>query len=246
MDLAAWLSPLGTAVRLFFVCFTLKSLQALRWRDVAAYSHWMGLRSFHFVSLASVVVAMALTIQTTLELKRYQAEDLTGAAIAIGLLRELGPLTISIAWCVRVSALIAEEARNYKHLWQNEEQFAAQFILPRYVAALLMSIPLAGYGLVVGFITAGVVAPLLGVSSLNYFVDSARDAIRDRDIIVYFIKLSAINPLVGAFAGAVCGWKSKDVSEPVAANAVTATYIGCLILNLAITVASYLEGDFTL
>ncbi len=206
----------------------------------------MGLRSFHFVALSAVVVSIALTIQCVLELKRYQAEDLTGAAIAIGLLREIGPLTISIAWCVRVSALIAEEARNYRKLWSTDEEFAARFVLPRYIAALLMSIPLSGYGLLVGFVTAGLVAPLLGVSSLNYFVDSARDALRDKDIIVYFVKLSAINPLVAVFAASVCGLRASSDKEPVAASAVTATYIGCLVLNLAITVAAYLEGDFSL
>ena len=202
----------------------------------------MGQRSFHFVALSAVFIAIALTVECILELKRYQAEDLTGAAIAIGLLRELGPLTISVAWCARVSALVSEEARNQKDRWTSDSSFAGEFVFPRLLAAVSMAIPLGAYGLLVGFITAGLFAPLFGVSSLNYFVDSAREAIQDRDIIVYFTKLIAVNPIVGVLVGAVCGLHARSKDEPVAANAVTGTFLGCLALNLAVTVAAYLRG----
>ncbi len=47
----------------------------------------MGPQSLHLVALAAVFVAIALTMQCTLELERYQAQDLAGAVISLGLLR---------------------------------------------------------------------------------------------------------------------------------------------------------------
>lgn len=199
----------------------------------------MGPGSFHFVAISALVIAIALTLQCVIELKKYQAEDLAGAAISIGLLRELGPLTISIAWCARVAALVSEEAKSMKSRFTTEREFAEKFVLPRYLAALISSVPLGAYGLVIGFVTAGLFGPLLGVSSINDFVESARSAITDRDIAVYFIKLVAINPTIAVFAGCACGLLARHVHEPVAANAVTATFLGCLALNLAVSIAAY-------
>lgn len=92
---------------------------------------------------------MTLTIQCVVELQKYQAEELSGAVISIGLLREIGPLTVSLAWCARVAARIAAEAQTYCDSGKNEE-FAQQFVLPNYLATLAMAIPLGTYGLLVG------------------------------------------------------------------------------------------------
>ena len=106
-----------------------------------------------------------------------------------------------------------------------------------------MSIPLGAYGLLFGFLTGAFFAPLLGVTSTADFLESARLMITDKDIAVYFIKLVLVNPSVGVFAFAFCGMASKGRSEPVAANAVLATLLGCFAFNLFVTVAAYLQGE---
>jgi len=203
----------------------------------------MGIRSFHFVAIASVLISIALTIQLIIELNKFQAANFAGAAISIGLLRELGPLTISVAWCARVAALISEEARDYKWKWPTDQLFAENFILPRYLATLAMSVPLGAYGLVIGFITAAVVAPMLGGISINDFLESAWEGIKLKDVLVYFIKLIGANPTIAFFAGCTAGLAARNSESRVATNAVTATFLGCFALNLAITVAAYLFGE---
>lgn len=238
-DVIPWLVPVGLSVRLFGMSLTPRAFAELSWREVRGYARWMGIGSFHFVAFSAIVIAIALTLQCVNELKKYQAEDLAGAAIAIGLLRELGPLTISIAWCARVTALVSEEARSMKAHYSSEREFAEGFVLPRFLAALIASVPLGAYGLLIGFITAGLFGPTIGVSSVTNFVESARAAITDRDIIVYFTKLIAINPTIAIFAGCACGLLAQRSDEPVAANAVTATFLACLMLNLAISIAAF-------
>ncbi len=199
----------------------------------------MGPESFHLVALAAVTVAIALTIQCVVELQKYQAEELSGAVISIGLLREIGPLTVSLAWCARVAARIAAEAQTYCDGGKNEE-FAQQFVLPNYLATLAMSIPLGTYGLIIGFITGALVAPMLGVSSTSEFLHSARDGIQIRDIIVYFVKLILVNPTVGFFAGCAAGATTNHSNNAAPSNAVTATFIAGFFANLAVTYAAYL------
>ncbi len=102
-----------------------------------------------------------------------------------------------------------------------------------------MALPLAAYGLVIGFVTAAVVAPLLSVSSTNSFLESAQRAIENKDIAVFFLKLVLFFPFVAVFASCACSvLRAKPVTR-VAVDAVTATFIGCFAANLMVTTVMY-------
>jgi ABC-type transporter Mla maintaining outer membrane lipid asymmetry permease subunit MlaE len=243
LDIIDWISPLGSSVRLLFGLVSFEAFCNLDWSEMRKHCYWMGLQSFHFVSISAALVALALTIETVVELQKFQAQDLSGAAISVGLLREIGPLTISAGWCTMVAARLAEEAKaDYLH-YESDKEFSRGFILPRLICALAMSLPLGAYGLLFGFLTGAFFSPLIGVTSTADFLDSARSIIQDKDVAVYFIKLVLINPSVGVFVGAICGMASKGRAEPVAANAVLGTLLGCFAFNLFVTVGAYLQGE---
>jgi phospholipid/cholesterol/gamma-HCH transport system permease protein len=214
----------------------------------------MGPQSFHLVALAAVFVAIALTMQCTLELERYQAQDLAGAVISLGLLREMGPLTVSLAWCARVAALVADQAQLFtlQNPGTSDRQFAASFVAPRYLVALLMSIPLGGYGLVVGFITGALVTPLFTLSTTQQFLQSSRETIQTKDLAVYFIKLILVNPTIAIFAGCAAGRLGSSINTSdnaenpnracsVAARAVTAMFVCGFAANMIVSLIAYLK-----
>jgi phospholipid/cholesterol/gamma-HCH transport system permease protein len=249
-DLLLWLSPLGRASKYFALTAISAPRISFDWDELRPICRWMGPESFHLVGLAAVFVAIALTMQCVLELERYQAQDLAGAVISIGLLREMGPLTVSLAWCARVTALIADQAQSFSR--QNPEasdqEFAANFIAPRYALALAMSVPLGGYGLLVGFVTGALVTPLLTISTTQQFLDSARSIIQNKDLAVYFVKLILVNPTIAIFAGCVAGrLAARDyVTEgsplsSAAARAVTALFVCAFAANLIVTLVTYLK-----
>ena len=241
-DFKPWIGQFGGAVRMFLRSFSYQSIRNVRWEQFKAYCVWFGPRSFHLVALGAVVVSLALTIQCVTELQEYQAQDLSGAVISIGLLRELGPLTISLAWCARVAALIAEESRRYAGGENgSQDYYSENYILVRYLAALAMSVPAGAYGLIVGFVTAALFAPLLGASSTGDFLESARQGIASKDIFTYFLKLLLINPTIGVFAGCICGRAFSSPFAPVAANAVTATFLVGYTANLIVTSILYIQ-----
>jgi ABC-type transporter Mla maintaining outer membrane lipid asymmetry permease subunit MlaE len=237
-DILAWFSPVGCSFRLFCAALSPAAFRSISWRELRTQLIWMGEKSFHLIALAAVFIGIALTIQCVNELQNYQAEDLSGAVISIGLLRKLGPLTVSLAWCARVAARVSEEALNFGESTDNE--FATRFVLPRYLAALMIAVPLGGYGLVIGFLTAALAAPLLGVGSTADFLQSAKDGIHTKDLVVYFLKLIFVNPTIAIFAACAAARASKVTSVAVAANAVTATFICGYIANLAVTIAAFL------
>ncbi len=231
-----WLSPLGMSARMLFEALAPAGFRKINRLQFDAYCKWFGLRGFHLIVIGAAAVSIALTIECVIEMQKYRVQDLSGLVIAIGLLRELGPLTVSLAWCARVAAMLAEEGQLYKTL--PEKKFAEEYVLPRYLAALWTAIPLGAYGLLFGFVTGAVLAPLLGVSSANDFLESSKQGIENRDLFLYFTKLILINPTIGVFAGSAAARLSSvggTLNVSAAANAVTATFLCGYIANAMLT-----------
>lgn len=238
-DLLPWWCSIGAAVRLFAGALSYESFKKVRWEEFKAYCYWFGPRSIYLVTFGSMAIALALAIQCITELQKFQAESFSGALISIGLLRELGSITISLAWGARASALIAEEARRYIGNG-TEEDFVERFVLVRYLAALAMGIPLSAYGLAIGFITGALFSPILGVSSTADFVESAKQQIQFQDLVVYFFKLGLVNPTIAVFVGCLCGRAERSPFAPAAAHAVTATLTTGYMANLLVSALVYI------
>jgi hypothetical protein len=112
-----------------------------------------------------------------------------------------------------------------------------------------MSVPLGGYGLLIGFVTGALVTPLLTMSTTTQFLDSSRGIIQTKDLVVYFVKLILVNPTIAVFAGCAAGRLAARSGPPedspaiysAAARAVTATFIGGFAANLVVSLVAYLK-----
>lgn len=229
----------GRVSRMLVASFSARTLRRL---DSDVFKHYftmMGLRSLPLITFGAVFVSLALTTQVVLEAERFNAQDITGAAIAIGLLRELAPLTVGLAWAGRTSAFLTETA--FVKEFARADEFESRFLAPAYLAGIVSAIPLAAYGLVIGFGAAALFAPVLGVTSSADFLESARLAIKDKDVGVYLVKLILINPTVVIFATSLAALSERETPPAsVTASAVTYACIGVFIMNLICTWAWYL------
>ena len=233
-----WLEPLGRSVRLLFAAFHPTGFAKFDWQLFASKCVWMGPQSLPLITIAAIFISLTLTLQTVLEMRQLRTQDLSGAVIAIGLLRELGPLTVSMAWAARVTAHLCAEGRYFGYE-RSDSDYATQFVLPNFLAGLCMSVPLSIYGLVVGFLTAAVFAPTLGVSSTNDFLETARLYIQDKDVTTYFVKLILINPTIAVLVGSAYGRDTGESQRFASANAVTVLFIAGFIVNWFITYAAF-------
>lgn len=233
----AWFAPLGQAARLAADMVYPGNLLSIQFGQYRSCLRWMGIESLPLVGLSAMLVSLALTIQTIIELKNFSAQDMAGMVICTGLLRELGPLTVSASWCARVAARLSGEAHEFSG---NAREFASQFALPKYLAALSMAIPLGGYGLVIGFLTSAFFAPYLGVSSTHDYLSATKPSIKDKDLFCYFFKLILVNPSIGVFTGCVFGRYGKGGPAEICSNAVTAFFIAAMFFNFVFTYAMYM------
>lgn len=225
-------------MRLFFASFGPASLSSLDREKFIQHFSIMGLRALPLITFGSIFVSLALTTQVVLEARRFNAQDLTGAGIAVGLLRELAPLTVGLAWTGRTAAYLAEVA--FAQNLRSEAQYEVSFLAPAYLAAIAAALPLAAYGLVLGFGAASLFAPILGVSSTADFLEAARQAIRDKDVAVYLLKLVVINPTIVVFAASLVALNEHKTHASVTASAITYACILVFLGNLVCTWAWYL------
>jgi phospholipid/cholesterol/gamma-HCH transport system permease protein len=225
-------------VRLFFEAFSPSSLRTMEGVMFVHYFSVMGPRSLPLITIGSIFISLALTTQVVLEAQRFNAEDVSGAAIAIGLLRELGPLTVGIAWAGRVAAFLTETA--FAERIRSEEGFSGAFLAPAYLAAIAAALPLSAYGLVIGFGSAALFAPLLGVSSSADFMEAARQTIQDKDVGVYILKLAFINPTMVIFATCLASLGNVSYRSSATASAITYVCVLCFIFNLICTWTWYI------
>lgn len=203
--------------------------------DFLYHWYWMGPGALPLVLFQSIFISLALTTQSVLELSRYNAEDLSGSIISIGLLRDLGPLTVGLSWAARLAAFISQEREEW-HVMRFVE-----FIAPRYFAALLSAMPLTAFGLVAAFLAASVYAPVLGVSSGADFMEAARETIKNKDLVTFCFKMVVINPALGVFMGALCAGLRDRNPQHAAAHAIAFTCVLGAFLNWIVTTSFYLQ-----
>ena len=243
IQLVTWLRGLWRAITVYAACLTPRGIMSFSLYVFRRESLWMGLSSFHFVSLAAATIAIALTIECVQELRHYRAEDLSGAVIAIGLLREIGPLTVSTAWCTTVAGRLVQEGIQEEGIARGGTlDQLRDFIFTRYLTALLMAFALGSYGLAIGFLTGGFTGFAIGLNSMDDFFESARQAIEFKDLLMYFVKLNFVNPTIGVFCAAqiLRGVQLGQVEQNFAATrAVAATLLVIFIVNTIITYAFY-------
>lgn len=234
------MSFLAAGLTLFANAFTPRSLRTMDGATFREYFSYFGLRSLPLISLGAVLVSLALTTEVVLEAKRFAAEDVTGAAIAVGLLRELAPLTVGLSWAGRAAAFITDSALGVRLRTADEHSDSGGWLATAYCAAVAAALPLAAYGVVVGIIAAAILAPFLGATSSADFLENARQGVRDKDVVVYFMKLVLINPTVVVFSSVMVNANSSVDDTGVAATAVSTSCIGVFLANLICTWAWYL------
>jgi phospholipid/cholesterol/gamma-HCH transport system permease protein len=236
--LLRWLEPLGRAVRLAFLAMHPRGFSSFDWKLFGSKCAWMGPQSLPLVTISAIFISLTLTLQAVLEMRQLRTQDLSGAVIAVGLLRELGPLTVSMAWSARVTAHLCAEGR-YFGKSRSDADYATYFVLPNYLAGLCMSVPLSLFGLAIGFGTAAIFAPTLGVSSSNDFMETSRLYIQNKDVATYFVKLILINPTIAVLIGSAYGRDDQEAQRFATANAVTALFVAGFIVNWFFTYAVF-------
>ncbi|PIQ97910.1 MAG: ABC transporter permease [Nitrospinae bacterium CG11_big_fil_rev_8_21_14_0_20_56_8] len=215
--------------------------------EVLKQIHFIGVRSLFVIVLTAAFTGMVLGVQGFYTLKKFGSEGLLGAAVALSILRELGPVLAALMVTGRAGSAIAAEIG----IMRISEQLDAletmalhpiKYVVAPKVVAAIISIPLLTAIFDVVGIAGGYVA---GVSMLDVspagFVGSMHTSVQWKDVYSGFIKsfffallISWICCFEGYFSDAYSGYGAEGVSHATTTAVVLAS-VNILVWDYFVT-----------
>jgi phospholipid/cholesterol/gamma-HCH transport system permease protein len=153
-----------------------------------------GIKSLAVISVVAMFTGMILALQTGLELRRYGQEVYIGSAVAVSMIREMGPFMTGLIISASVGSAIAaqigtmtvsEEIAALEVMSINPNRF---LVMPRLVALTLMMPILTIYTNILGILGGAIVGTTqLGVSVTSYMANATEFA-TNKDLYVGLFK----------------------------------------------------------
>jgi phospholipid/cholesterol/gamma-HCH transport system permease protein len=233
--------------------FLLHLLQALgkppgKFRAVLKQTHFIGSKSLFVISFVAAFTGMVLGLQGYYTLSKFGSEGLLGAAVALSLVRELGPVMAALMVTARAGSAMTAEIG----IMRIDEQIDAlecmaidpfsYLLLPRLLAALL-ALPLLTsifdmVGIWGGYLTG---VNLLGVNPGSY-MQGIETTLKWQDVYMGIIKslcfatvLIWISTYKGYYAGVDQGSFGPEEVSRATTEAVVLSSVGILVTDYVAT-----------
>ena len=227
-----------------FCCFFQPPFQ---FKAIIKQVHFIGVRSLYIILLTASFTGMVLAMQGFYTLKKFGSEGLLGSAVALTIIRELGPVLAALMVTGRAGSAIAAEIG----IMRISEQLDAldtmalnplkYVVMPKVIAALIALPLLTAIFDVVGIMGGYLVGvKMLGVSAGAY-VSGMETSVVWQDIysgIVKSISFALIMIWISCFEGYYVdtyhGFGAEGVSHATT-NAVVLSSVNILIWDYFVT-----------
>ncbi|MCK4647942.1 ABC transporter permease [bacterium] len=234
------LKRMGEVVILFFRTLTWMVRPPLDFKNIINQLIEIGIKSFPVVSLVALCIGMVSALQGGHAAKYVQTMGIVAGGVALGIVRELGPVLTALMLAGRVGAGITAELGTMKVTEQIDalETLATNPIkylaVPRFIAGVIMTPILTIYANVVG-IAGGYFIGVhkLGIGSKQY-IDGTIEALTTNDISSGLIKAAVFGAII-TIIGCYEGFKTKGGAEGVG----RATTISVVTSSVMILAADY-------
>lgn len=212
-------------------------------RDTIDQMHSIGVRSLVIILMTSGFTGMVLTLQSGYEMAIYGAKMYVGTLVSVSLVRELGPVLVSLVVAGRVGAGIAAELGSMKVTEQLDAMRALgtnpirKLAATRLKALIIMLPVLTVIGDLVGILGGMLIAiSSLGISMPFYWTTVTR-ALSFNDFITGLIKpfiFGITIAVVSCYMGFNAKGGTKGVGEATT-QAVVVSSILIFVLDFFIT-----------
>ena len=206
--------------------------------------YYIGMKSVSVICLTAVFIGMVLGLHGYYTLVKFGSEGVLGAAVALTLIRELGPVLTAIMLVGRAGSAMAAELG----IMRISEQIDAletmdinpiRFLVSPKLAATLISMPLLTamadvVGIIGGYLT-GVL--MLGISSGVYFA-RVQSSVQMADVMGGFIK-SVVFAIVIITVCCFKGFYTHEGSEHGAKGVSISTTSAVVIASVLVLVTNY-------
>jgi phospholipid/cholesterol/gamma-HCH transport system permease protein len=207
-----------------------------RLRLIVVHIRSIGVDSLSVVLLSGAFTGMVMGLQGYYSLRKFNAESFLGSAVALSLLRELGPVLSAFMVTGRTGSAMAAEIGSMRVTEQIDALYSmainpVQYLVtPRVIAGLISMPLLTAIFDVVGIYGAYIIGVgLLGVSSGSYFAGMESSVVFDD---VWSGLLKSIS--FGLIVTWVCCYKgfNAPLSATGVGQATTESVVLCFVLIL--------------
>jgi phospholipid/cholesterol/gamma-HCH transport system permease protein len=210
---------------------------------LAQQMHSIGVQSLAVIVLVGAFTGAVLAVQAVYTLTQFGATAYTGPAVALSLIRELGPVLTALMVIGRAGSAITAELGIMKITEQIDalRSMAVDpiryLMVPRLIAGTIVVPLLTAIFICVG-IAGGFVVGVgtLGLSS-GTFMSQMVSAVKDVDIISGFAKSVAFGfcfAWISCYKGWNCGFGAVGVNRATTSSVVTASVV-ILVLDYFLT-----------
>jgi phospholipid/cholesterol/gamma-HCH transport system permease protein len=213
------------------------------WREFLSALMTIGYYSLPVVGLTTLFTGGALALQIYAGSARFSAEAVVPQIVAIGMVRELGPVLVGLMIAARVTSSIAAEIATMKVTEQLDALVTLStdpmryLTLPRVLAATLVVPILVAVGDTIGIFGGYLVGTgRLGFNAAAYLTNTV-DFLQAADIVSSLAKGAAfgfIAALMGCYFGMRSGRGAQGVGRATK-SAVVAASVLILAANYALT-----------
>jgi phospholipid/cholesterol/gamma-HCH transport system permease protein len=203
----------------------------------------IGVLSTVVIALIGLFTGAVLAVQAEYTLSKFGATAFTGSAVALSLIRELGPVLTALMVIGRSGSATTAELGIMKITEQIDALRSMAIdpikylMAPRVVAGTIAMPLLTALFIVVGIIGGYIVAVgLLGLSSGTY-ISEMNSAVTDIDVYSGFIKafvFGFIFSWVSCYKGFTCSFGATGVNKATTQSVVTAS-VGILVVDYFLT-----------
>ena len=206
----------------------------VRWKDVFHVLETAGIDALPVIALISFIMGLILAFQSAIPMRQFGADIYVANLVALSMLRELGPLMTAIVLVGRSGSAFAAEIGTMK---VNEEIDAMttmgidpfQFlIVPRIVAAFLVTPLLAVYADLIGLFGGSIVVMSLGFPLVTY-MQQVVSAVTYIDFMGGLLKSFVFGIVVSAM-GCFRGMQTKIGASAVGISTTQAVVTGIILI----------------
>jgi phospholipid/cholesterol/gamma-HCH transport system permease protein len=208
----------------------------VRWSDAWLSAERVGVDALPIIALIGFLLGLILAFQSAIPMRRFGAEIFVANLIGVSMLREMGPLITAIILAGRSGSAFAAELGTMK---VREEIDALTtmglepvrfLVVPRVLAAVIMTPLLAVFANLFGLIGGAVVMRSLGFSLVTY-VNQILSAVTVGDLLGGLFK-SLVYGIVVAGIGCLRGLQTTTGASAVGQSTTSAVVSGIVLIAI--------------
>jgi phospholipid/cholesterol/gamma-HCH transport system permease protein len=235
----AFVANLGRIFRFFAWGFALIFVPPFQWDKVRQHIYYIGMKSIFVITLTAAFTGMVLGLQGYYALVKYGSAAALGSAVALSLVREMGPVLTAVMVIARAGSAITAEIG----IMRISEQIDAlktmdinpiRYLISPRIAAAVISMPLLTalfdvVGLFGGYLSG---SALLGVNPAFYFA-RAQSSVETADIVGGFVKslvFAVVVVTICCFQGYYTHTRKEFGAKGVSISTTSAVVLSCVLV----------------